>query len=181
MADRKRLSDILLNSDRDRIGRLWENTKAADDLKPMPSGDYHCAVTNGELFTARSGTPGYKLTFEVIEGECSGRRLWHDIWLTEASLHLAKRDLAKLGVTSFGQLEQPLPQGVIVAAKVALRKNDDGTEYNRVIRFEVTGIDPPEVEPFAPRPTTEHAPQACEVALTVDANGFDWKEGTQTP
>ena len=34
--------------------------------------------------------------------------------------------------------------------RLALRKDDDGFEYNRVRKFEVLGIDEPEKDPFAP-------------------------------
>ena len=66
MIERKKLADILLNSDRDKLGRIWESTKAADDLKPLPSGEYRCSVASGELFNAKSGTPGYKLKLIVL-------------------------------------------------------------------------------------------------------------------
>src|SRR5262249_47247698 len=69
MAERKRLSDILLNGERDRLEKAWSTTKAADDLKPLPSGEYRCRIARGELFKARGGTPGYKLTLEVLDGE----------------------------------------------------------------------------------------------------------------
>ena len=64
---------------------------------------------------------------------------------------MAKRDLAKLGVTALEQLEQPLPPGIRCKVKLALRRDDDGTEYNRVKRFEAVGIDPPEQDAFAPQ------------------------------
>jgi hypothetical protein len=70
------------------------------------------------------------------------------------------------------RLERPLPEGIVVAAKVALRKNDDGTEYNRVNRLDVIGIETPEPEPFAP---AEHR----EGEATTDAAGFDWARGQQ--
>ena len=63
---------------------------------------------------------------------------------------MAKRDLAKLGVTALEQLERPLPPGIRCKVKLALRRDDDGTEYNRVKHFEVVGIDPPELDAFAP-------------------------------
>ena len=143
-------ADILLNSERDRLERTWSATKAADDLRPIPTGEYRCRIVNGELFNAKSGTPGYKLTLEVLDGEHAGRRVWHDVWLTEAALPMAKRDLGKLGIEHLEQLERPLPEGIIVKAKVALRRDDDGTECNRVVRFDVVGIEPPDPEPFAP-------------------------------
>ena len=97
-------------------------TKAADDLKPIPAGEYRCRIVNGDLFNSRGGTPGYKLVLEVLDGEHAGRRLWHEIWLTDAAMSMAKRDLAKLGIERPEQLEQPLPLGIVVKAKVALRK-----------------------------------------------------------
>jgi hypothetical protein len=172
MIQRKKLSDILLNSDREKLGRVWDSTKAADDLKPLPSGEYRCTIASGELFNAKSGTPGYKLKLVVVDGEHADRVVWHDVWLSEAALPLAKRDLGKLGITTPEQLERPLPVGIVVKAKVALRKNDDGTEYNRVNRLDVVGIEPPEPEPFAP--SDDRGDTA-----TTDGGGFDWTKGRQ--
>jgi hypothetical protein len=104
------------------------------------------------LFTSKTkGTAGYKLAFRVLEGDHQGRQFWHDVWLTPAALPMAKRDLTKLGVTALEQLERPLPPGIRCRVKLALRRDDDGAEYNRVKTFAVEGIDPPEVDPFAPK------------------------------
>jgi hypothetical protein len=117
----------------------------------LPPGEYTAHIVNGELEQSRSkGTPGYKLDFRVIEGEHTGRHFWVDVWLTPAALPQAKRDLGKLGVTDLAQLENPLPRFIRVKAKVVLRRDDDGTEYNRVRRFDVIGIDTPEQDEFAP-------------------------------
>jgi len=194
MADRKLLADILLNSERDRIAGAWETAKPADDLKPLPAGEYRCRVVDGSLFSARSGTPGYKITLEVCEGEHVGRRLWHDVWLSEAAISLAKRDLGKLGVTTLEQLERPLPEGIIVVAKVALRRGDDGAEFNRLTRFEVVGVEPPTPEPFAPAAPGDAEPTQDDAAVdeaeppqdgapsddgdSLDAGGFDWFKGS---
>jgi hypothetical protein len=170
MIERKKLADILRNADREKLGRIWKTTKAAGDLKPLPSGEYRCSVASGELFNAKSGKPGYKHKLVVLDGEHSDRLIWCDIWLSEAALPMAKRDLGKLGVTGLEQLERPLPDGIIVNAKVALRRNDDGTEYNRVVRLDVVAIETPEPEPFAPKPDGNG---------TVDQQGFDWRDGEQ--
>jgi hypothetical protein len=157
MEPRKRLADILqLNSDAERLKKAWEKTEAADDFAPLPSGEYTCRVLSGELFNAKKGTPGYKLTFEVAEGEYTDRRVWHDLWLTPQALPMSKRDLAKLGVIQLEQLEQPLPPGILVKLKLALRKDDQGNDHNRVRSFEPIGIEkgdaytPPEDEDADP-------------------------------
>jgi hypothetical protein len=141
MNERRTLSDILRGSDRDALAKRWKETEAAQDLAPLPSGDYVFRILRGELFASKQNTPGYKLTLEVTEGEHEGRRAWHDIWLTAAALPKGKRDLGKIGVTDLEQLEQPLPAGILIKAKITLRKNDDGLEHNRVVRFEPAGIE----------------------------------------
>lgn len=146
-----RLSDILGNGSGDKLRAAWGDTKAAGDFEPLPNGTYVARIVAGELGMSRTNsTPGYKLTFKVLEGEHAGRQFWHDVWLTEAALPMAKRDLAKLGVSTLEQLEAPLPKGIRCAVKLALRSGDDGTTFNRVRSFEVVGIDPPDVDTFAP-------------------------------
>lgn len=143
MNQRPKLSDILrLDGDRDNLKKAWDETEAAGDFAPLPPGEYVCRVLAGELFNAKKGTPGYKLTFEVAEGDYADRRVWHDLWLTAQALPMSKRDLAKLGVTTLEQLEQPLPGGILVRLKIALRKDDGGNDHNRVRSFEVVGIEP---------------------------------------
>jgi hypothetical protein len=53
---------------------------------------------------------------------------------------------------------------------VTLRRNDDGTEFNRVARFDVVAVEPPTPEPFAP--TTDEPGTD-----TADGDGFDWSTG----
>jgi hypothetical protein len=180
MSERKKLSDILLNSEREHLDRLWNNTKPAEDLKPIPKGLYRCRIIKGEPFRAKSGTLGYKLTLEVIEREYTGRRLWHDVWLTEDGAKYALRDLGKLGVERREQLDAPLPDGIIVVANVVLRRGDDGTEHNELKHtnpFDVVSIEPPSPEPFAPKPAVEGV--QARAANRLDDDGFDWETGEQ--
>jgi len=165
-----RLSDILANGDGEQLRRQWDNTEAAEDFTPLPSGEYVARIIIGELFTSRTNaTPGYKLTFKVLDGGHAGRQFWHDIWLTPAALPMAKRDLGKLSVTSLDQLEQPLSAGIRCAVKLAFRRDDDGTEYNRVRRFDVVGIDEPERDAFAPADEAEDIePAESGVASEAD-------------
>lgn len=142
MSERKKLFDILQQaSDRENLQRAWKTTVAAAEFAPLPKGEYVFRILLGELFTSKRGTPGYKLTLEVSEGAFEGRRAWCDFWLTPAALPMTKRDLAKIGVTDLEQLEQPLPAGILIKGKLALRTDDDGNESNRLVRFECIGIE----------------------------------------
>ena len=143
MQPKKRLSDILQGNDREHLSRSWSSAQAARELGPLPPGEYICRCVSGELFNSgKKGTPGYKLTLEVAEGEHVGGRVWHDLWLTPTALPMTKRDLAKLGINTLEQLDQPLPAGVLLRVRLSRREDDDGTERNRVIRFDYHGVEP---------------------------------------
>lgn len=146
---RKKLSDIL-NGQGDDLKKAWKETQSAADFAPLPPGEYEATIIEGQLDQARTGTPEYRLTFKVTGGPHAGRFFWHHLYLTPAALAMAKRDLGKLGVTSLDQLEGPLPARFRCKVKLALRRDDNGNESNKVRSFEVVGIDRPEPDPFAP-------------------------------
>ena len=181
MTPRKKLTDIIRGDGQERLSRAWNETDAAEDFAPLPPGEYVARILSGELGTARTtGTPSYKLSFVVLEGEHTDRRFWHDVWLTEPAMPMAKRDLGKLGVKSLEQLDSPLPPGIRCKCKLALRRDDDGNEYNRLRSFEVVGIDAPEPDEFAPADNTEQenagdANAQADAATTDDdkAASFD--------
>lgn len=149
---RKSLVEVLNGgTSRDELARQFEETEAAGDMLPLPRGTYRCRITDGELVTSKGGTPGYSLAFTVDDGEHKSRKVWHTAWLTPAAMPMTKRDLAKLGVTSLDMLERPLPPGFVCDVKVALRVDDDGTERNRVVSFDVVELlaDPTGDDDFA--------------------------------
>ncbi|MEN0109292.1 MAG: hypothetical protein AAF805_01085 [Planctomycetota bacterium] len=153
-----KLSDILSAGGYggDDFSGRWQSTDAADDYRPLPAGEYVAAVERGELTTVgQRSTPSYKLSFRVVEGpgrstEHADRLFWHDVWLTPAALPQAKRDLAKLGVSDPSQLERTIPPGIVCRVRLALRRDDDGAERNRVVRFDVLRVEKPEADPYAP-------------------------------
>ncbi len=149
--NRKSLSDIVSGGSGDDINNLWNSTEAADEFRPLPAGKYVCRLIDGTLTNSgQNRTPGYKMTFQVIDGEHTGRKLWHTIWLTPDAMSMAKRDLARLGFTSPQQLEQPVPRWLRCRVTVVLRCDDDGTERNSVRMFELIEFDQPVPDPFAP-------------------------------
>jgi hypothetical protein len=158
--ERKSLSDILRGSDSgsDWIGGNWGDISPAPEYGPIPTGRYIAHAVEGELFSAGTGTPGYKITFAIAEGDYEGRRVWYDIWLTGAAKAQAVRDFGKLGIRSKEQLERPLPRGIRCDIQVVKRKNDQGNEYNAVKSFTVLGIDPEERDPFGPSEDQQGGP-----------------------
>ena len=162
-----RLSDILQQGNGGgNIADAWNSTQAASEFEPLSPGEYLARIASGELKTSRSNsTPGYCLTFEVLEPVAfKGRKFWLDCWLTPAAMPQSKRDLCKLGVSSLEQLERPLPKWIICKCKLARRKDDDGNESNRVRSFEVLRIDPPEADPFAPVTVAQPKPPSDDAA-----------------
>ena len=130
---------------------MWNETAPAKEFAPLPRGTYLARLETGELFASNRGTRGYKLTFIVNDGEHAGRHIWHDLWLTPKALCYTQRDLAKINITSFEQLEQPVPKGYICAVSVVIHRDDDGTERNRVRSIKVESFNPPAVDPYAPK------------------------------
>lgn len=163
-----RLSDIL-NGGSGRFNDNWNSTAAAGEFGPVPRGIYVCHATKGELESSHlKRTPGYKLEFTIIEGDFKGRRLWNDLWLTPAALPASKRDLAKLGITTPEQMEQPLPRWIRCRVTVTIRKDDQGIERNKVHTFEVLGFDKEEPDAFAPPAPGDAAEPDGEVDTSFD-------------
>jgi hypothetical protein len=159
------LSDILNAGGGGDLRDLWNTTDAAGEMGPLPPGEYLADIVNGELETSRTkSTPGFKMTFAVVEPvEFAGRRFWHDCWLTAAALPQTKRDLAKIGVQSLDQLEKPLQARIRCRVKLALRRDDNGDERNRLKTFEVVGIVRPERDAFAPDGLATDEPEAGDI------------------
>jgi hypothetical protein len=151
----RKLSEILRQSNiNSTIESLWGSTEAASDYGKIPAGEYTADIVAGEAIEGRAnGTPGYRLTFVVVDGDFSGRRFWHDLWFTEKALPQAKRDLAKIGVTELKQLDRHLPAVFRCTVKLGLRR-DGEYEANHVRRFEVLEATLPKPDAFAPKSHT---------------------------
>src|SRR4051812_24660598 len=97
--ERKSLVDILPGDKGRSIEKAWHEAPTADEMGPLPAGEYDATIISGELTTSRkNSTPAYHLSFKIVAGDFVGRRFWHDLWLTPAALPMTKRDLAKIGV-----------------------------------------------------------------------------------
>lgn len=167
-----KLSDIL-NGSGGGFNDVWNATAAAGDFGAIPRGDYECDLIAGELESSRTkGTPGYRLTFSVRDGEFAKRRVWHDLWLTQAAMPMAKRDLAKIGITTPEQMERPIPRGIVCKVSVALRVGDNGAQRNHVRSFVVLRVETPQADPFGPPPVGDAAEPVGVCDTTFVPEGF---------
>lgn len=171
MTPKKKLSDIV--KDMTALKKTWANTKPAPDIdNPIPPGEYACDLTDGSAFEAKTGSPGYKITLKVKEGEFAGRLVWHDFYLSEKALPYTMRALAKIGITDLEQLDNGFPTGLVVKAKIVVNKRDDGSERNEVRSWELVAV-AEDANPTPPQPETPPAP----APWSVDLNTLD----TDTP
>ena len=167
-----RFADIISSgSQGDNIRSSWDTTKAAGEFACLPPGKYVARIISGELKKSKSNsTPGYSMTFEVIEPvEHKGRKFWHDCWLTPGAMPQSKRDLGKLGVTSLDQLENALPKYLHCECKLALRKDDSGNETNRLKSFDKVVFVKQEEDPYATEESNEVADSSDDEKLPPTA------------
>src|SRR6516225_7859935 len=132
--DKRPRLDEILNGGGNDFNALWNETAAAGEFEPLPSGRYKALVADGKLAESHANkTPSYKLAFEILEQAAfAGRRVFHDLWLTPKALPATKRDLAKLRIHTPEQLRQAPPTGTTVELRIALRSQDDESRFNRV-------------------------------------------------
>jgi hypothetical protein len=198
---RPRLRDIVRGNAAD-FQRAWDETEPSAGFETLPSGIYRCLIVAGQLFTSKmNATPGFKVEFQVIAGPFAERKIWHDIWLTDKALAMAKAELAKLGITDPVQLEQPVPTGLIADVTVVRRSNSDGTTFSRVRTFRIVDADVP-ADDYRPANDLDARSEAdaSRVSATpsiparrdrepgddddlgddnLDPDGFDWRHGVQ--
>jgi hypothetical protein len=167
MQPRKKLSEIV--KDMAALKQQWATTKPAADIgKPIPPGTYVCELVSGEPFEARTGTPGFKVTLKVKDGEFAGRFVWHDYYLTPASLPYSLLAFEKLGITDLDQLDDGLPAGLVVKAKIVVNKRDNGDERNEVRSWELVEVNTPADTPAPPASPAPSAPPGNPWAVDLD-------------
>jgi hypothetical protein len=194
MQERQKLTDILLNTERAALEKaLGDALSKRGTERTVLRGDYRCLVLDGRLGTTRAGKLEYVITLEICEGDFADRRLWHHLYLSsDGAIRQSLPDLKELGIDCsspgaiLAQLDRPLPEGIIVQAKVVVHRDDDGVERNKVKQIRLVGIEPPEPEPFASTPSsTSPVPSDNDKAAEPDDGStwtnreFDWGSGEQ--
>lgn len=68
------------------------------DFEPLPIGKYHVEIVEAKEDHSDSDKPKFKVKFEVVDGEYSGRFIFKDFILTEKALWAIKPFLLVFGV-----------------------------------------------------------------------------------
>jgi hypothetical protein len=85
------------------------------------------------------------------------------------------RAFEKIGITDLDQLDDGLPKGLVVKAKIVVKKRDDASEYNEVRSWALVAVNAGEtkVSDQTAAPETSDTP----APWSVDLNSLD----TDTP
>jgi hypothetical protein len=149
----------------DDFQKAWDEAPSTpSDRDPLPAGRYRCLVADGRLAESRQkSTPSYKVAFEVVEGEHTGRKVFLDLWLSPAALRISKPQLIALGFGSAAELQRDCPAlGSLAEVDVVLRADDQGRQWNEVRAFKIVEAAP--ADDFAPAEMEDNGRAAGEGA-----------------
>ena len=68
------------------------------DFRPLPDGKYFCRLSEIEEAATQYGDEMWKIRFEVIQGEYTGRFIFDNLVFSEAALKRVKLICSRLGV-----------------------------------------------------------------------------------
>ena len=107
------------------------------DYTPIPAGDYTVEVEKVENRTAKSGNEMLSLTFNVMEGEYEGRKIFDLYLLTEKDLLLA------VGVDTEGMVDLDADDlvGEVFVANIEIQQSPGYDAQNRIKRHKPLGED----------------------------------------
>jgi len=141
----------------------FDAAEPAPEFSPLPPGVYTARVLKGEFTTTKAGADGYRLRFEVTEGQHTGRTVIRTWTFSERALPYAKRDLAPFGLTSSAKLLSPFPEPgreYLVRLVVALQRGDDGIERNDIKKIDIIRVDESPAAAFVLPPLPPPPPTA---------------------
>ena len=142
------LSDVLDGVNLDDV-----DTSERGSFTPIPPGEYMVQIIEGSVVRKESGDAMMKLVFEVMDGECEGRKLYENLNIRHSNPTAQKIALETLtelwrdamgGSGNPGNVEQMTFKPVRAKVTVEKRK-DTGEPQNRFKRFyPLNGGAPPE-------------------------------------
>lgn len=111
----------------------------AQEMKPLPEGEYKAAIIASENKPTKAGTGSYlALTFEVLDGSSKGRRLWANLNLNNpnaTAVEIAKSELSAIchavGVMTPRDSAELHNKPMMLSVKCEKRR-DNGELSNRI-------------------------------------------------
>ena len=113
------------------------------NFEPIPAGDYTVEIEKVENRTAKSGNEMLSLTFNVMEGEYEGRKIFDLYVLTEKALWKLKDLLVAVGVDTEGMVDLDIDDlvGEVFVANVEIQESPGYDPQNRIKRHKPLGED----------------------------------------
>ena len=124
---------VQLNSHLDKYRTL-------DSYSPLPPGEYHVGIMASELKNTRSGGSMLSFTYEVMDGDYQGSRVWDNLNLwhnNPKTVEIAMRQLKSIATASGYPNPNYIPDsselhGLEMKVKLAIRRDGDGNEYQDI-------------------------------------------------
>lgn len=117
-----------------------------DDFSPIPAGDYLAILSESEVKATKDGQGHYlKLTFEILEGEYKGRKLWSQLNLhnkNATAVKIAQSELSSIcrAVKVMQPKDSCELHNLPLLIKVKLKKREDtGEMQNEIKGYESKG------------------------------------------
>jgi hypothetical protein len=134
---------------------------------PIPAGEYMCVITEEEMKPTRNNLGQYlKLTFEIIEGEYTGRKIWTNLNLENPNadaVRIARADLSAIcrAVNVMNLQDSCELLNIPLVIKLAVKRNKETDEMENAIKgYKAKADYTPASAPAAPAPQTAKAPWA---------------------
>lgn len=115
-------------------------------FEPLPAGKYTAAITESEEKETQAGTGSYHaLTFEILDGEFKGRKLWENLNLNNPSAEavaIARASLSAIcrAVNVLTPSDTVELHNIPMTITVGLSKRKDtGEMQNRIKGYEAKG------------------------------------------
>lgn len=123
---------------------------------PIPAGTYVAVITESEEKATKAGTGSYlQLTFEVIEGDHKGRRLWARLNLNnpnDQAVAIARAELSAIchAVNVLDLRDTTQLHDLPMAIRVTAKPDKDGEVRNEIKKYEALSNAKPATTPNKP-------------------------------
>jgi hypothetical protein len=159
------------------------NVEPADSFDVLPKGKYLCMAVASQIKPTKSGTGDYlEITFEVIDGQGKGRKIWERLNIRNANKkaeEISQRQLSALcrsvGVMNLQDTDQL--HNIPVVLDIDIEQRDGYDPQNRVKGYGSSGNTAPVATNAALRASAP-APAAAPAAAAGGAPV--WKRKTAT-